>query len=159
MTDLLETPLVEVRLLGFPLELYSKAHEHSEDLRREFALLALQPPAELAEHDVPARLLALIEELGNRFQPLVKATHDERDAALAAGAKTVDLRYQVPASVRDAAIHLGELLDAADEFCRSGALLTLATPAECVRFRRWYLAEFVRQVDGHAPVPWRDYGG
>jgi hypothetical protein len=50
------------------------------------------------------------------------------------------------------------MLDEADEYCRRGEhLLTLETPPELVRFRRWYLQEFVNQIAGAAPEPWPDY--
>lgn len=82
----------------------------------------------------------------------------ERDAALAAGAESVDLTYHVPPAAAEASRALGALLDEADEFCRAGgALLTLATPPEARRFREWYLQEFVGQVAGAAPTPWPDY--
>ena len=70
----------------------------------------------------------------------------------------MDLIYHVPVEVRQAAIDLGVLLDEADDFCRQGdELLTLATPPRAVAFRRWFLEEFVRQIDGQPPVSWEDY--
>ena len=50
------------------------------------------------------------------------------------------------------------MLDEADAYCREGAhLLTVATPPEELRFRRWFISEFVVQVGGAAPTPWPDY--
>ena len=46
------------------------------------------------------------------------------------------------------------MLDEADVFCREGELLTLATPADEVAFRRWFLNEFVRQLRGEPPRRW-----
>jgi hypothetical protein len=64
----------------------------------------------------------------------------------------------VPSSARDACIELEKLLDEADEFCRSGEhLLTLAASPEVVSFRRWFLTEFVRQIDGEDPISWAEY--
>lgn len=55
---------------------------------------------------------------------------------------------------------LGAMLDEADEFCRQGKhLLTLAADEELVRFRRWYLAQFIDQAEGKPPVAWPDYQG
>jgi hypothetical protein len=48
-----------------------------------------------------------------------------------------------------------ELLDAADEFCRSGDLLTLASSPEVVAWRHWWRNQVVRQVREDAdPEPW-----
>jgi hypothetical protein len=46
------------------------------------------------------------------------------------------------------------MLEEADEYCRSDQLLTLATPPTLVAFRRWYLGEFIAQIDGRPPQPW-----
>ena len=75
-------------------------------------------------------------------------------AALGRGDRTIDLRYDVPPEVADGVVRLGALLDEADEFCRSGDLLTLATLPGNLAFRRWYLEEFARQVAGQLPCPW-----
>jgi hypothetical protein len=34
----------------------------------------------------------------------------------------------------------------------------LATPPELVRYRQWYLGEFVRQLDGRPATSWADFG-
>lgn len=54
----------------------------------------------------------------------------------------------------EGAARLESLLDEADEFCRAGDLLTLAATGEGVAFRRWFLHEFVRQIDGRPPRAW-----
>ena len=56
---------------------------------------------------------------------------------------------------RDCRVELRSTLAEADEFCRRGELLTLATPPEYVAFREWFLGEIVRQLEGKPPTPWR----
>ena len=47
------------------------------------------------------------------------------------------------------------MLEEADDYCRRGDhLLTLATPEEERRFRRWFIGEFVDQIEGKPPTPW-----
>jgi hypothetical protein len=148
-----EADLVEVRLLRFPLQLWARAREHHDELMREFALLALS--SEPVRDDVPVRLQALIDALGRRYGPAVEASNAERDQAWSRGDTTCDLVYQVPRSARHACLQLSALLDEADRFCRAGdKLLTLAAPPDVLAFRRWYLDEFVRQIDGRDPTPW-----
>ncbi len=141
--------LVSVRLLGFPLEVYRRASEHSDELLREFALIR-----EDSSEQVPARLLALIDELRGRFAGFTEGPTMAIQAALGRGDRTIDLRYDVPPEAAEGALRLGALLDEADEFCRSGDLLTLATVPGNLAFRRWYLEEFARQVAGQPPCPW-----
>jgi hypothetical protein len=155
--------LVEVRLLRFPLAVFQQARQHNDELLREFALLSFgrsepgDAPA-TASAGVPARLVALVAELNGTYGGAAADVNAERDAAIAAGRSEIDLTYRVPASVAAATRHLGELLDEADAYCREGQhLLTLETPPEALRFRRWYLGQFQAQVAGEPPQPWPDY--
>ena len=151
------TELRRVELLQFPLQLYRLASEHHEDLMRELALIALHPVAS-GEHSVPSRLIALIEELDAQYAPAVSAADQQRDVALERGDVEIDLRYLVPAEARAASVRLGEMLGEAEKYCRSGEhLLTLATPPAAVAFRRWYLGQFVDQIDVAPPTPWPVY--
>ena len=126
-----------------------RSAEHSDELLREFALIR----EEGSDH-IPARLLALIEELRGRFGSFSEGPRQAMQAALERGDDTIDLQYQVPPAVAAAARQVGDLLDEADEFCRAGDLLTLATQPQGVAFRRWYLEEFQHQIDGRPPRPW-----
>lgn len=144
-----------VRLLAFPLEVWARASEHHQELLREFALVGVRPTD--AEHTPPLRLQQLIDELEARYAGLNEATDAERDAALARGETSIDLDYRgLPVEVAADCRHLDHVLDEVDDYCRAGDhLLTLATPPDCVTFRRWYLTQFVDQVErGAEPVPW-----
>ena len=141
--------LVRVSILGMPLAVMQRSSEHSDELLREFALIR----EEGSDH-VPARLLALVEELRARFGSFSEGALQAMQDAVERGDETIVLHYEVPPAVGDAARQLGDLLDEADEFCRAGDLLTLATQPEGVAFRRWYLGEFQRQIDGQPPRPW-----
>ena len=132
--------------------------EHTDELLREFALLR----GERTDH-VPARLLTLIDEVRARFGAFSEGPRQLMQEAQARGETEIDLHYELPPEAGAAARRLGALFDEADEFCRSGDLLTLATPPQGVAFRRWYLDEFQRQIDGHPPRRWgalmREAGG
>lgn len=146
----------EIRLVGFPLRVWLAAQEHHEELMREFALLAM---ASATGSDVPLRLLALVEELTQRFAGSAQAVEAARDAAVERGEEFADLVYRAPREAREASIALDRMLEEADDFCRAGErLLTLATPHPALAFRRWYLAELVRQIDGLPPRPWPGVG-
>jgi hypothetical protein len=150
---------VEVRLMGFPLALHAQAVEHHEGLLREFRLIAYgaEQPSEARYQFLPARLVDLVERLNSRYAGMGDAQEAQVDEARACGRQSIDLVYQVPPSVAEASRELGVMLEEADEFCRRGDLLTMATPPHLVRFRRWYLNEFVRQVEGDPPCSWDEY--
>jgi hypothetical protein len=150
--------LIEVRILGLPVQIWAAAQEHSDGLLREFALLQAGEAAEdKVEHDVPARLVQLVDAVQQRYSA---ASEEQRTAlfdAAADGQTSIDLTYRIPRGAADAAAELDRMLDEADEYCRAGEhLLTLATPPAQLAFRKWYLGEFVVQADGAAPTPWSD---
>lgn len=150
-----EQELVEVRLVRYPLTLWQEAQEHVDELLREFALIA-QCDDELSS--VPRRLLDLVAELTATYAGLSTVTERERDEALLRGETEVDLLYLLPADASGAVVHLGDMLDEADAYCRRGDhLLTLQTPPEQLRFRHWFLSEFTRQLAGEPPIPWPAY--
>lgn len=141
-----------MRLVAMPLPLYRRASEHLDELRREFALMEAIGPDIVS---VPARLQQLVDALGERFGAFTAQPTAAMREAMARGEDRIDLNYRVPAQAKEASLELGALLDEADAFCRAGEhVLTLATPADCLAFRRWYLGEFVGQIDGAEPTPW-----
>ena len=144
--------LVPVRILGLPLDIYGRSSEHTDELLREFALIR-----EDASDHVPARLLALIHQLNARFAAFTQGQTAALRHALARGDPEIDLLYEVPPEASEGAARLAALLDEADDFCRSGDLLTLATLPEGVAFRRWFLEEFVFQIEGRPPRSWSEF--
>jgi hypothetical protein len=148
--------LFDVHLLQVPVDVWARTQEHTDELLREFALIAAGPESAGA---VPARLTALLEQLNQIYGGVGSDQESQLFAAAEAGEQVIeDLAFSVPAAAAQAADVLGGLLDEADAFCLAGEhLLTLATPPELVRFRQWYLEQFVVQIGGVAPVAWPDY--
>lgn len=140
-----------VHLLGLPVRLVLDGRDRHDSLLREFALLALSPRDDRPQ---PPRLVALTELLGVQYGSAEPRPDDVVDAALQRGDATIDVTYEVPVSVLDAAARLEALMAEADEFCRSEQLLTLPRSPLQVRFADWYLGEFRRQLDGLPPQPW-----
>lgn len=147
--------MVEIRLLRLPLDVWQRTQEHIDGLLREFTLIVQDEEARAA---TPGRLLALIDEVSAGYGQFSAEQRLQMEAALERGEREMDLRYEVPPAVGGAAQQLGDMLDAADEYCRRGShLLTLATPPTELRFRKWFISEFVDQIAGKPPTPWPDY--
>lgn len=144
-------PLHRVRLVGMPVRLWTRTAEHHDALQRELALLALDDDAP----ELPRRLTALLHELRDSYGGSSSRDERQRADATERGLDTIDLEYEVPASVREAAQRLTTMLDEVDEFCANDSLLlTLASTPEERDFRHWYCDEFVRQIEGEEPRPW-----
>jgi hypothetical protein len=154
MTD----ELVEVRMLDLPVRVWARSQEQHDALMREFALMSVPTEeGEKARH-VPTRLAELIAQLNEDFAGVSTAQEQELFAAVEAGIESLDQVYRVPVAAAAASRALGEMLDEADEYCRQGMhLLTLASDEELVRFRWWFLDQFVDQAAGKPPVAWSDY--
>jgi hypothetical protein len=152
-------PIVAVRLLELPVDLQSAAQEHMDGLQREFALLVEgRRQAGEDQHELPDRLLEVIQALDNRYASFVARPEAELEAARQAGKTRIDLVYEVPTAAAGAARELGSILDQADDYCREGEhLLTLAAPEPVARYRRWFIEQFVEQIAGAEPVSWPEY--
>lgn len=150
--------LVEVRILDLPLDLMSAAQEHSDELMRELTLVAEQMRQE-GTAGLPTKLVELVGELTESYAGFGVEQEAKMAAAASSGQRVLpELVYLVPRDIAEAVRHLENLLDEADDYCRSGEhLLTLATRPEHVALRRWFLREFARQVAGEPPTPWPQY--
>jgi hypothetical protein len=151
--------LVTVRLDQLPLDVQTAAQQHGDELTRELMLVAEQMhQQDDGAPELPHRFVELVTALNSQYSMFTAEQEQQLTAAVAAGDRTVDLVYRVPASVGPAAASLGAILDEADDYCREGRLLlTLETPAPLVTYRRWFLDQFVEQSQGRPAVPWPAY--
>ncbi len=148
--------LVEVRILGLPPLVARQAREWFDGLSREFLHLANSDEA--LRRDVPGRLLALSDDLRARFSGFTDANSELVEEAAERGDPTIDLVFRVPPEAGPAAVELADLLDEADRYCAQGQyLLALAAPPEAVAYRKWYVCQFVDQINGGQPVSFDDW--
>jgi hypothetical protein len=143
--------LRDVQLINMPLQLFARETARHRELMREMALIAFDEDA--ATHHVPTSLMDLAAEL-EEYRGVGAATDAVRDVAIARGDATIDLSYRVPPAVGPACRRLSELLDAAEEYCRSENLLTLGASPEGAALRRWYLDQIADQIEGIPATPW-----
>ena len=143
--------LVSVRIIGLPVALFAAARERPEGLLRELALVQVEDDE---AHEEAAGFLAIASDLRDRYGSLIGPVRERLEAAVEAGEDTIDLEYEVPVSLADPAAEYARRLEAADDYCRRGDLLTLEPSEEVVAFRRWLLGEFTRQLRGAEPLPW-----
>jgi len=150
--------LVDVHLLALPVPLAARSQQHFEELMREFVLIAAGRQQGQTEHEVPARLMNLVQTLVQQFGGVAGAAEERLADAIDRGDQVIeDHVMEVPPAAGPAAQALGDLIEEADEYCRRGQhLLTLATPADCVAYRRWYLGQLITQIEGAAPIAWTD---
>lgn len=105
---------------------------------------------------VPLRLSEIAQRLGRDNAGLVTRDVDAVDEAIATGAGSIDLIYEVPPVAGDVCRKLDALLEEADVYCREEKLLTQPAAPDVRAYRRWLYAEFISQCAGADPTPWPD---
>jgi anti-anti-sigma factor len=147
------TETVAIELRGVPLDLYGASAAHIDALQREFEMVLRDEP-DVAAQEVPRRLRALVQHIKERFSDFRESADAEIAAARERGDAVADLTYEAPVDLGAELMRLRDLLEEADEYCRSGDLMTLASPPEVRAYRNWFFGEFERQSRGEPPTPW-----
>lgn len=138
-----------VVLTDLPVRLLQDFRRHYLEVRRELRLLAL---AHETDYPVAKSLTELFSRVDEISRLMVGLT--ELEAAMAAGVERIDIELMMPPNTPATMQQLLELLELADEFCRSQRLLTLAATDQQYQLQRWYLGEFIRQGRGEEPLKW-----
>ena len=150
---------MQVHLLGLPVQARFRFTQHLEELTRELSLIHIGAQ-QGSEESLPLRLLQIASELEGPYA-VFRATPDAvAESALVTGEEFCDVTYSVPPTAGEFLQVLGRVLEEADDFCRGQQhLLSLPASQEVAAYRRWFVAESVRQLAGEAPRPWRPRPG
>jgi hypothetical protein len=134
---------------AMPVQLIADFRRHFREVRRELRLLALA-------HETDYPVAKSLTELFERVDDISVAMSglDDLDKAIAAGAERADIVFRMPPGSADTMAQLLDLLELADEFCRSQRLLVLAATPQQFQLQRWFLGEFQRQGRGDPPLGW-----
>jgi anti-sigma regulatory factor (Ser/Thr protein kinase) len=143
------TDRTTVRLIGMPVQVFAHYRVWYDELRRELRLLALNHGGDYPLARELTEITLQVEQERRQARGV-----DRLDSAVADGAETVDLAYDVPATAGATMGRLLTLLEEVDVFCREQRLLTLEPTPQQIALRSWYLGEFVRQAAGAPPTPW-----
>jgi hypothetical protein len=141
-------------LRDYPLRLWARQQEYSEDLLREFNLLVMGEQSGAMRSAAPGQLVELAELFRGRFGAAIDALNAERQAALDRGLDRFDSRVPLAVGTPQLLEQARAVLRAADEFCARGDLLTLPRPPELRALSDWSLDELIAQYDGAEPTPW-----
>ena len=138
-----------VVLQSFPINVFLDFRRHYNELRRELRLLSLAH-----ESDYP--VAKHVTELFQRSEEELRGSRGSREleAAMASGRTSVDLTVVVPPGTPRTMEQMVDMLELADEFCRSQRLLSLSVTPQQRQFQHWFFGEFARQGNGAAPLPW-----
>jgi Histidine kinase-like ATPase domain len=136
-----------VRFAGVPVEAYLELQEHNDALFRELELISIAlSAAGSAAPPTSSRLAGLVDRLYRQFRSQRDGHRETVAAALARGERTVELRASASVAAVPAARAYVELLEEADELCRTGELLTPPPSAQVRSLRRWFVDQMAAQL-------------
>jgi anti-sigma regulatory factor (Ser/Thr protein kinase) len=134
-----------VRFEGVPVDGYLELQTHNDALFRELELVSIELEAG-DDVDRASPLADLVDQLYRRFRGQRDSYRDVVAAAQARGEATVELETTASPGSAGAAWTYLELLEQADELCRSGVLLTPEPPAHVKALRRWFVEQMAAQL-------------
>lgn len=129
-----------VLLAAVPARLVLASAANLDDVVREFRYS--EDLGDLAE---------VAAELRARTAGVREPVRTAARQAVEDGRRLLDVRVAATASTVETLEHFLATLERIAEQCRSGALLSLAPDDEIGRYRRWYIDEIARQLDGAPP--------
>jgi hypothetical protein len=141
--------MLEVRLLGMPVELFSHLRRHFNELGRELRLLALSDPDRYPLAVEFSELFLQVE-----YERRQVAGLEALDKAMDNGGDAVDLAYLTPPTAPATMARLSEVLGEIYEKLSGRVLLSVPPPTDLRALEDWYLGEFPRQAGGAEPRRW-----
>ena len=142
----------EAVLRDYPLRLWARQQQHTDEVLREFNLLI--GGAAVGVDSAPVQLVQLAEMFTLRFGTLIDEINARRQAEYDKGADRMDSRIPLPRATPELMRQYEGVWQAVDAYCASGQLLTLSRPPEMVALQAWSTGELVRQYEGADPTPW-----
>lgn len=141
--------MLEIQLLGMPVELFSHLRRHFNELGRELRLLALSEPD---RYPLAVEFSALFLQV--EYERRQVAGLDVLDRAMDEGGGTVDLTYRTPPTAPTTMARLHRVLDEVHRQLSGRVLLSVPPPRDLLALQDWYLGEFARQGAGEQPARW-----
>ena len=134
---------------AMPVRLIADFRRHFREVRRELRLLALAHETDYPVAKSLTELFERVDEISLAMSGLAAL-----DDAIAQGVERADIVFRMPPGSPDTMAQLLDLLELADEFCRTQRLLALAATPQQFQLQRWFLGEFQRQGRGDPPLGW-----
>ena len=141
--------MLEIRLLGMPVELFSHLRRHFNEIGRELRLLALSEPDRFPLAVEFSELFLQVE-----YERRQVAGVDVLDRAIDEGGGSVDLTYLTPPTAPATMGRLREVIDLVHAQLSGHVLLSVPPPPDLLALGDWYLGEFARQGAGEEPIRW-----
>jgi hypothetical protein len=135
-----------VRLHDVDVRRFWELEQHHEAMLRELTLIAIGTESGSSD-GTPAEVVQLVSRTRARFESQREGLFRSMREAAEAGEDTLTVELDLPASAAEAIRESVAAFDLADDYCRSGELLTLATPPGVAAFRRELCEQITGQLD------------
>jgi anti-sigma regulatory factor (Ser/Thr protein kinase) len=136
-------------LVAVPLRLLLEAHQEFDAVARELRVIELSDSADTEARQVAAELSSSLQDMTDLRTWAAATIRDARRR----GDQVIDLIFDQGEGLLAIAREIADLGGRIAEARQRQVLLTPAPSDEVAAFRRWFLEEVERQVDGAAPAP------
>jgi anti-sigma regulatory factor (Ser/Thr protein kinase) len=143
---------VEVCLLGVPPLVVQHYRQRWLELVREMQLVALAEPSE--QRGMARRFCDAAAAVHDNLYVIERSTTDHAPAVSDDGS-VVDAALEVPVDMREAFVDIREMAREMERSWAGNELLFVHPGPQAVQLREWWLGEFIGQIDGAEPTPWR----
>jgi hypothetical protein len=138
-------PVVDALLLDLPAALWATTAAHTQRVLETAAPVG-SPVSALRD---------LVTRMKSEYGAVIEPAEAELAAAAARVSHApVDVAYPIPRAARDGLAGVLAAWEAVDVELRAGGDAALVPPEGVMEFRRWFLGELIRQIDGAFPTPW-----
>ena len=144
-----ELPLYEVVITGVDPELMIALDDWLRAVVERFQVIMQKREDVGAGPELQERVLNMMNALETSYTYVIArlGAREAAEEAVVYRRDTTTITLELPAEAADAGDRFLELLDEADEYCRSDpALHDLVSPPEVAVFRKWFMGEIVRQL-------------
>jgi anti-sigma regulatory factor (Ser/Thr protein kinase) len=142
--------MLDMELLGMPVELFAQLRRHFNEVGRELRLLALSDPERY-----PLSVEFSETYLRVEYERRHVVGLEDLDQAMIAGVASLDLSYRIPPTAPATMGRLAALLERVYAELSGKVLLSERPPAVMLDVADWYFGEFTGQAGGQEPRRWQ----
>ena len=144
-----EMPLYEVVIEGVDPELMIALDDGLRAMVERFQAIMGDRDEVGAGRELQEQVVTVMHALETTYTYVIArlGAREAAEEAVVYRREATTIKLELPAEAADAGDRFLELLDEADEYCRSEpSLHDLVSPPEVAVFRKWFMGEIVRQL-------------
>ena len=144
-----ELPLYPVTITGVDPELMIATDDHLRMIVERFQAIMRERDEVGAGREIQEQVLNMMHGLETTYTYVIArlGAREAAEEAVVYRRETATIELELPAAAATAGDRFLDMLDQADEYCRSvPGLDDVVSPPEVAAFRKWFIGEITRQL-------------